>query len=189
MKHQVSQIMTIVLINFFTVSYNLAQTVFESTPFVNITETVHNINWKKSLGKAKIISNFKEGAAIYKLNNKLGIINTQGHKLSAAIYDDIHMFQQGYAAVKKGEKWSFINQQGQHIIDFIYDWAVDFKGNLAAVRKNGKWGVINAQGYELVPTIYEAVKIEKNNVIWTKSNNKWQLFTLEKLSDNLLASL
>ena len=98
-------------------------------------------------------------------------------------------FNKDMQQLKKGEKWSFINQQGQHIIDFIYDWAVDFKGNLAAVRKNGKWGVINAQGYELVPTIYEAVKIEKNNVIWTKSDNKWQLFTLEKLSDNLLATL
>ena len=60
---------------------------------------------------AMIVSEYQEGAAIIKLENKYGLVNKQGYEICQPVYEDIHLFNGGYAAVKKNGKWTFVNKQ------------------------------------------------------------------------------
>jgi hypothetical protein len=152
------------------------KTIFSQTPFAEITTNEKSVNWKHATEGDKIISNFQEGAAIIKSDNKLGLINTEGYKICKTIYDDIHLFNHGYAAVKKHNKWTYVNKQGQQLTPLRYDWVGGFTHNLSPILKNGKWGVLNEQGFEKIPTKYDAVKIEKDGKVWIKEKGKWEIF-------------
>ena len=164
------------------------ETIFSKTPFTSITKNETNIDWHQATQGDKIISNFQEGAAIIKSGNKLGLINTEGFKISEPIYDDIHLFRNGYAAVKKHNKWTYVNKQGHQLTPFRYDWVGGFTHNLSPILINGKWGILNEQGFEKVPTKFDGVKIDKDGKIWIKTNEKWEIFNKHD-KQNVVADL
>lgn len=132
---------------------------------------------------AMIISEYQEGAAIIKLENKYGLVNKQGYEICQPIYDEIHLYNGGYAAVKKNGKWTFVNKQGKKLTPLRYDWVGGFNDGLAAVLKDGKWGLLNEQGFEVVPTTYKAVKVDQDGRIWVQENSTWKPFEAKKNID------
>jgi hypothetical protein len=132
---------------------------------------------------AMIISEYQEGAAIIKLENKYGLVNKQGYEICQPIYDEIHLFNSGYAAVNKNGKWTFVNKQGKKLTPLRYDWVGGFSDGLAAVLKDGKWGLLNEQGFEVVPTTYKAVKVDQDGRIWVQMNTSWKPFDAKRNID------
>jgi hypothetical protein len=132
---------------------------------------------------AMIISEYQEGAAIIKLENKFGLVNKQGYEICQPIYDNIHLFNGGYAAVNKSGKWTFVNKQGKKLTPLRYDWVGSFNDGLAAVSEDGKWGLLNEQGFEVVPTIYKAVKVDQDGLIWVQKSATWKPFDAKKNID------
>lgn len=66
---------------------------------------------------------YEKSVLMYKENNKYGIINFEGEKITEAIYDEIKslLYREGCLIVKKDNKYGIINIKGKKVIDISYD--------------------------------------------------------------------
>ena len=96
-------------------------------------------------------SDFQNGLAFFKSNNKYGFLNTNGEIVLAPQYDFAQFFGDGLANVCVGEKWGFIDVTGQFVIPPQFDDAGEFSEGLARVAKGGKWGFIDKTGKVVIP--------------------------------------
>ena len=149
-------------------------TIFSNTPFTDITKTNKSTDWNKKLGSAVLLSHFKEGAAIYQSENKVGFVGAEGSLITAAIFDHVYLYHQGFAAVQKNEKWTYINIDGHKLTAFVYDWLGNFEGHLAPVMKKGKWGVLNHHGKEIdLPAVSTSFRKTQSNARLRREKGGW----------------
>jgi hypothetical protein len=83
---------------------------------------------------------------IYKENNKWGLMDDSGKKLTEALYDELNVFSYGLSRVRSGDLYGFIDKKGKTVVSLAYDDALSFSNGLAAVEKDGLWGYINTKG-------------------------------------------
>lgn len=88
---------------------------------------------------ATIISEFKQGFALTKLDDKYGLINKDGIEICQPVYDYIRIFEHGFAPVEKNKKWGVVNAEGDLVVAPKFsDVKVDREGQIM-VQKSGKW--------------------------------------------------
>ncbi len=121
---------------------------------------------KTGKGKYDYVSNFEEGLARVKLNEKWGVIDKTHKEVVPPRYDYIStfFFNEGLASVQLNKKWGFIDKTGKEVIPLIYDYADDFKDGKAIVEKDGKEFFIDKTGKE----------IEDNNAVFNKMATAYQ---------------
>lgn len=66
---------------------------------------------------------YEKGILKYQENEKYGIINFEGKKITKAIYDEIENlpYKEGELIVKQGDKYGVINIKGRKIVEIQYD--------------------------------------------------------------------
>ena len=90
---------------------------------------------------------YKYGKALFKKDNKYGMLDLKGNCIISPQYDALRAFHKGYAAAYVNNKWGFIDENGNIVIDFIYDYITNFDdfGN-AYVELDGRYNYINVKG-------------------------------------------
>ena len=91
------------------------------------------------------VSDFNDGFAAVKLNEKWNFINTRGELLCNEWFEFCDDFFDGCAIVKLNGKYNFINTRGELLCNEWFDWCFDFNNGLARVGLNGKWNFINTR--------------------------------------------
>ena len=146
------------------------------------------INYKKVVSpipkeKYDYICDFNEyGVTIVKLNNKYGLINTNGEEIVSCKYDKIHSFNEhGIAKVKLNNKYGLINTNGEEIVPCKYDYIYNFNGyGIAEVELNNKWGVINTNGEEIISCKYDLIyDFNEYGLAIIKLDNKYGLINIK----------
>jgi hypothetical protein len=66
---------------------------------------------------SEIISDFHDGLAKGRKNEKLGFFSSNMEWVIEPQFDQVRSFKNGYAAVKVGAKWGVINKQGNWVIE------------------------------------------------------------------------
>jgi hypothetical protein len=91
--------------------------------------------------------------AIIRLDNRCGIINTQGLILLNFGYNEIsNIFFDGFFRARKSEHWAVFDGLGKQITQFDFDAVLPFTTmGVAPVKKDGKWGGINMRGQLVIP--------------------------------------
>lgn len=86
--------------------------------------------------KFEWVSDFSDGFAQVKLDNKLGFINQKGKIVFflPPYVNYAHDFADGLAAIKVENKWGYIDKSGKIVIQPIYDYAWDFNEEIAHVQ-------------------------------------------------------
>ena len=97
------------------------------------------------------ITDFEEGLARVKINDKWGCIDETGRVVIPCKYDYVYDFSEGLAAVKLNEKYGYIDTTGRVVIPFKYDLANDFSDGLARVQLNEIFSYIDKTGREVIP--------------------------------------
>ena len=66
---------------------------------------------------------YEKSVLAYKENEKYGIINFEGRKITKAIYDSIEslLYREGCLLVKQADKYGVINIKGKVMVETIYD--------------------------------------------------------------------
>lgn len=136
-----------------------------------VLETRGNENLTSS--GAAIVSEYQEGIAMTKMDEKFGFVNKQGLEISRPIYQEVHLFEGGYAAAKKAGKWGFINKQGDKVVNFKYDWVANFANGVAPVSIANKWGFVNEQGDEITEIKYDKLHPFENGKALAKIGEGW----------------
>ena len=126
----------------------------------------------------------QEGYRLYKETvqgkEKLGIVDGNGNKITAAKYDWIDdSYSEGFIAAyiselktvdnsnlafapaKTGYFWwhnyGYIDVKGKEVTPFKYESAKKFLHGIAQVRLSNKWGYINNKGKEITPFKYDEI--------------------------------
>lgn len=128
--------------------------------------------------------NYEKSVLKYKSNNKYGLIDFDGNKITEAIYDSIEGFdyKEGLLLIKKSDKYGIININGATILKEKYDeilcdgyYTNDFKyqkaGYIVGTKTdNGmRYGYINYEGKQLLKNnfneIYRIIdKVDNDNI-------------------------
>lgn len=94
---------------------------------------------------------------LYYENDKWGIMDKDGNKITEAIYDTILNSPNGWYVVKTDGVAKFIDEEGEDVFDLEFEAAYYFFNGLAAVKKDGKNGFINEEGDLVIDYQYDYV--------------------------------
>jgi len=112
---------------------------------------------------------YEKSVLTYKENDKYGIINFEGQKITDAIYDSIEslLYKEGCLLVKQNDKYGIINIKGKEVIkieydsivaDGYYDEETKYKnaGFIVGKRQDEgyRYGYINNKGKLLLEVVY-----------------------------------
>jgi len=101
-----------------------------------------------------LTSEFHDGLAVIRKNDKYGYLNTKGKIAVQAIYDDADSMREGLAAVKVGDLWGFIDNSGKRCIKPTFIGKHDapaFSEGYAFVTTSSGWrGFINKNGKQVL---------------------------------------
>ena len=100
-------------------------------------------------------------------------MDSDGNKLTEAIYLQIKQFSDGLFRVKRDDKWGFVDENGQECIACVFDKVDDFSGGVAKYYEGGLFGFINHKGDRLTDPIYTCSEILPNGQIKIKKESKW----------------
>ena len=127
-------------------------------------------------------TNFKDGVAFVKSNEKWGIINKHGNLLVDAIYASIESFSSEYFIISDGDKYGVINNQGEVIVACQYDQILtplfsDRRNGIIIVVANGKQGLVSlTEKREIITCKYdEIVYFHANRYKVTLGDNSYYI--------------
>ncbi len=89
------------------------------------------------------------------IDNRIGFIDSTGHIVINAIYENAQEFSEGYCAVRTNGRYGFINLNGQMVIEPIFDYATSFHEGLALVYVKDKPCFINEEGKFVINPHYK----------------------------------
>ena len=98
---------------------------------------------------------------VLKQNNKYGIIEYNGNKITEIDNDEIKFkpdcINTKIIAVKKGQSWGIIDLKGNALIPFEYDDIASIDSHNAVVGKSSKYGLIDSIGNFSVELKYDTI--------------------------------
>ena len=116
---------------------------------------------------------YEKSVLMYKENNKYGIIDFKGKKITNAIYDSIEslLYKEGCLLVKKEDKYGVINIRGKQMVEIKYDsiTADGYYDESTKYQKAGfivgnktvdgyKYGYINSNGSQILKEEYNEIE-------------------------------
>ncbi len=123
-------------------------------------------------------SDFHEGLAAVKINNKWGYINKKGEIEIACKYKNASNFNNSVALVQnKNGRGFYINKQGKKINYQNYNTnnsLTKIDNELTPIINNGLWGYVNNQGETIIPFVYNyAQKFSEGIAFVSDENGKY----------------
>lgn len=109
----------------------------------------------------------------YYLHGLCGLMDSDGNKLTDAVYLQIKELNDGLFRVKRDDKWGFINEKGQECIACTFDKIDDFSSGVAKYYEGDLFGFINHDGVRLTDAMYTASEILPNGQIQVKEDSCW----------------
>ena len=113
----------------------------------------------------------EKNVLLYEQNEKFGLIDFSGKKITDAIYDEVESLpnKPGFIRVKKGESYGVIDSVGNTVIDIKYNSVVgdeystasgyDKTGYIVSEKTNTgiMYGYINSEGKTVIEPKYESI--------------------------------
>lgn len=97
----------------------------------------------------------EENVYFYQTNALWGLMDSQGKKLTEALFDSIFSFKDGLAKSAVDGSYGYLDTKGKTAIPLKYTYARDFSNGLAAVKLDDKYGYIDTKGKTVLDFIYD----------------------------------
>lgn len=95
-------------------------------------------------------------------NDKYGILNEQGEKITPPIFSSITNFEDGKADIRIDNNVGIVDEGGNYVIPPLYSSLLLSRNwkypDVYIASKDGKYGILDKNGKELVPFKYDAIK-------------------------------
>jgi hypothetical protein len=131
---------------------------------------------------------FVNGLSYYKrvnqtefgINIRYGLMDTNGHKITKAIYNSISMSTESTFIIASNRfGYGIIDGSGHPIVPPVYDdltfmnWATEGNNEIFAAKRFGKWGFINTDNKLLSTFKYDEVKPFSEGLAVVRIAEKW----------------
>jgi hypothetical protein len=106
------------------------------------------------------LSSFRNDIALFRTANRTGAINTKGHIVIPADYQQLEMHEHAFiASTDAGNKnrWIILDDEGKKITDKHYEYIGVFNGLFYPVRIRGYWGAVDARGHEIITCVHDSL--------------------------------
>ncbi|MBS0011931.1 MAG: WG repeat-containing protein [Bacteroidales bacterium] len=124
--------------------------------------------------KAREMTIFNEGLAVFRMDGKYGFINKNHEWEILPAYDQAWPFRNGLAKVRKRGQWIYVNRQGEEIYDIPLDYAgYEREGLLFKKNRDQLWGLVNADEDWLITPVFEDIKNFSEGLAPVKINDRW----------------
>jgi len=112
--------------------------------------------------------------AIFRKDDKIGLLGTDGKLILEPKYDIIKKFWNGHAKVKSGELWGIINQKGEVIIPAEYNELGTYNTNGVWGRKGDNFGIVLNGKLKVVEGADKIWNFHDNSSLtYARKNKKW----------------
>jgi len=109
-----------------------------------------------------------------KIQNKWGLINSEGTIVLQPIYDAIGEFKaHGYAVMQRAGGVGLLSSDGTEVIPPKYEDLKVLNAQLIAVRQEGQWQVVNLSGRQILAPGYERLKVLNDFYLAYEKSGKW----------------
>lgn len=113
------------------------------------------------------------GFSFYRIEGKVGLMNTEGKVFLEPTYDEIKPFVDGFARVKNNDSWGMIDTSGKVTVPVEYSELGDYSSKAIWAAKGESYGVLVNGTFTIVSN---ADKIwdfsEDSNLTYARSNDK-----------------
>lgn len=99
---------------------------------------------------------WQDEVCYYRVDNKLGLMNSDHVLLTEAIYDIAYPFVDDVAVAAQNGKYGLIDRQGKNLLPFDFADITTSKYGIIA-SKNGRYGVWNFSGENIIPNDYDLI--------------------------------
>ncbi len=156
-----------------------------STRAQNRIEGTYNAKKRtfEAVNKNYTIKDFREGLAPFRINDKFGVIDSNGIIICPMKYDEIEPFMDGVARVEifgdYPTQFGFIDTKGKEIVPVQYTDADDFFyrsmrfSDLLVVGKNNKYACYDKTGKLVLPMEYSNIGNYRNGLATILKDGKW----------------
>lgn len=144
---------------------------YQSSGLVRISKggrygfTNSSLNFSDDSFHFDYVTNFRNGVAAAKVDEKWALISDNGDNLTDYIYDDILIdeyetcINNGVVFAKSGDKYYMLDAKGEKITEQGFDNAYPFTSDQpAAVCIDGKWGFVFSDGTMCIEPEYDNAK-------------------------------
>ena len=136
------------------------------------------IKIKNKLGKTRIYSRKFKKKII--LEEKFGLIDTNGQRFAPALFDDIGAISDDLIAIKRYGKWGYCDYDIKLKIPYNFETVTGFKGAFAIIKRDSLYGVINKKGTEVIEAKYESIDRFNTHLLLVKENGLFGVIDLNK---------
>ena len=113
------------------------------------------------------------GVAFYRVDKKIGLIDTNGKVILEPTYEVMKPFVNGQARVRQGDLWGMIDAAGKITIHVSYNELSDNSGKAVWGAKGESFGVITSNGFEIVENADKIWDFTDNsNLTYARSDKK-----------------
>ncbi len=126
-------------------------------------------------------SDFDElGFAIYKLDNKFGLINAKGEKISDNLFDQMMKLNEDYYLVIKDNLYGFYSREACFVTAMQYEYNKEkpaefyYKDKHFKLIKNGEQAIMDANGHlDLNFNAFKEIDFMSNGLMLARKKNKY----------------
>jgi len=120
---------------------------------------------------------WQDEVCYYRVDNKLGLMNSDHVLLTEAIYDIAYPFVDDVAVVAQNGKYGLIDRLGKNLLPFEFADITPGKYGIIT-SKDGQYGVWNFSGENIIPNEYDLI-YENGPTFVTMLDESYGLFSLE----------
>lgn len=116
---------------------------------------------------------FYKGASIYRVEKKVGLIDSQGTIVLTPKYDVIKRFTTDYTPVALDKRWGIIDYQGKEIIAPIYQSVGKYENGLTWVKQEGQLFLWREGTLVAIPFVDDVINSTNPDFIIVKQGKKF----------------
>ena len=117
------------------------------------------------------ISNYIDGIASVRINDKYNFIDKNGNILSKQLFDYAWDFNKNVAKVELDNKYNFINKEGILISNIWFDLAQEFNDGIVSVELHDSYNFLNIEGNLLSNQWFDYSLPFKHGTAYIEINN------------------
>lgn len=129
------------------------------------------------------VGNFTRGKAIYKSDDKMGLLKSDGTVLIEARYThfipDNDCIIVSYP-VNNTTTWSLLDTLGNPVTERRYDSIGAYNGAFYPVRRKNFWGGLNKQGKEIIACVHDSIKQYLDNYVVVKFKGQYGIINIQE---------
>ena len=129
------------------------------------------------------LSSFKGGKALFKTNNRTGIINQHGAVVIKPSFKTLIIdkhFIRGNQWMDNKNRWIILDSIGNTLTSRNYEFIGPYNGRYFPVKNRGFWGAVNASGKEVVACVHDSLVQSVNDLIVVMFKGKYGIINLKE---------